>query len=78
MAKLTPGQSVITRTVRTKTPHAGIITDIVVTPKGKWVSVLPDDKAAVPFKTRPAFCAPSQRHLPGAITQAALESSPLQ
>lgn len=59
MAKLTLGQSVIARTVRTKTPHAGIITDIVVTPKGKWVSVLPDDKAAPPFKTRPAFCAPA-------------------
>ena len=59
MAKLTVGQSVIARTVRTKTAHAGIITDIIVTPKGKWVSVLPDDKAAPPFKTRPAFCAPT-------------------
>lgn len=57
MAKLTVGQNVIARTVRTKTPFAGVITDIVVTPKGKWVSVLPDDKAALPFKTRPAFCA---------------------
>ncbi len=37
MAKLQEGQSVIARTVRTKTPHAGIITDIVVTTKGKWV-----------------------------------------
>ena len=59
MAKLTLGQSVIARTVRTKTPHAGIITDIVVTPKGEWVSVLPDNKSAPPFKTRPAFCTPT-------------------
>lgn len=59
MAKLKEGQRVIARTVRTKTPHAGIITDIVVTTKGKWVSVLPDDKAALPFKTRPALCTPA-------------------
>ena len=59
MAKLKEGQSVIARTVRTKTPHAGIITAIDVTPKGKWVSVLPDNKDAPPFKTRPAFCAPT-------------------
>ena len=59
MAKLKEGQSVIARTVRTKTPHAGIITDIVVTTKGKWVSVLPDNKAAKPFKTRPALCTPA-------------------
>lgn len=59
MAKLKEGQSVIARTVRTKTAHAGIITDIVVTTKGKWVSILPDDKDAPPFKTRPAFCAPT-------------------
>ena len=59
MAKLKEGQSVIARTVRTKTPHAGIITDIVVTTKGIWVSVLPDNQAAKPFKTRPALCMPA-------------------
>ena len=59
MAKLKEGQSVIARTVRTKTPHAGIFTDIVVTTKGIWVSVLPDNKAAKPFKTRPALCMPA-------------------
>lgn len=59
MPKLIEGQSVIARTVRTKTPFTGTITEIATTPKGKWVSILPDDKAARPFKTRPAFCTPT-------------------
>ncbi|MEG1766897.1 MAG: hypothetical protein RR311_00390 [Comamonas sp.] len=59
MTKLKVGQSVIARTVRTKTPFAGIITEIADTPKGKWVTVVPYDKVAPPFKTRPAFCKPA-------------------
>lgn len=59
MARLKVGQRVVARTVRTKTPYTGTITDIADTPKGKWVSILPHDKAALPFKTRPAFCLPA-------------------
>ena len=53
MAKFSVGQSVIARTVRTKTPHAAIITVIVLRSKGKWVCFPPDDKAAPPLKIRP-------------------------
>lgn len=59
MTTLKKGQAVNARAARSKTTTAGKITAIEDTSNGKWVTVQPDDKAAKPFKTRPALCTPA-------------------
>ena len=60
MTQLKKGQAVKARTVRSTTDAVpGKVTEIVDTAKGLWVTIQPDDKAAKPFKTRPALCTPA-------------------
>lgn len=59
MTQLKKGQAVKARTARSTTIHDGKVTDIAESPNGKWVTVQPNDKAAKPFKTRPALCTPA-------------------
>ena len=59
MSELKKGQAVKARTMRSDTYVPGTVTEIVDSRQGKWVTVQPDDKAAKPFKTRPALCTPA-------------------